>query len=315
MKNHLMKVFDLIFSFQFLKKIFPHFKKFFLFVHLFFLIGCFNSSSSKSFERLFLENVMIREKGLYVLMGTKPLSCFEVEDIYSENTVRSAYKNYLKNKPVSPMNFEEFHKQYKQTLPKLPLRLRFETLWKHWCETKEGSISPCYRFVARKAPFNHEINFGLFINVPSTTYILKKNYESFSQITGISFDPITVIDEISDKNSLFWERVFHNHYLMGLLFGFGERNAFIFDWGAQHEAFLSDQQEVKLCDKRFIDENKSFISPRDLKLPLFGSFSINDPYLENYKKEQKQIINRFKRKDFVTVVMNWLAPTDSSPKK
>lgn len=254
---------------------------------------------------------MIREKGLYVLMGTKPLSCFEVEDIYSENAVRIAYKNYLKNQAVPAMNFEEFQEQYKKTVPKLPLRLCFETLWKYWCETKADSISPCYRFVARRAPFNHEVSFGLFINVPSTTYILKKNYESFSQITGIPFDPNTIIDEISDNGSLFWEKVFHNHYLMGLLFGFGERNAFIFDWGSQHEAFLPDQQGIKFCDKRFIDQNKPHVSPKDLKLPLFGSFSLCDSNLENYKKEQKQIINRFKRKDFVTVVMDWLAPTDS----
>lgn len=290
------------------KNFFAHLKKCFTFLHLFFLIGCSQPKSNKSLEQLFLENVMIREKGLYVLMGSKPLSCFEVKDIYSMSTAKFAYQQYQKENPNSQISFEEFQKQRKSSLPQLPLRLCFEKLWNHWNEKINSSISPCYQFVSRKSPFNPEVNFGLFINVPSTTYVLKKNYDSFSEITGISFDPFTILNEISNNDSLFWERVFHSHYLMGLLFGFGERNAFFFDWGAQHNAFPPDQQRLELSDKRFVDENKTNVSCADLKLPLFGSFTIEDPCLEKYKNERNYILQQFKGKDFMTVVMQWLMP-------
>lgn len=277
-------------------------------MHLVFLVGCFDASPKKrSLEQVFLENVMIREKGLYVLMGTKPLCCFDIEDIYSDNRIIHAYKWHLRdNYSPSPISFEEFQTQHKIALPQLPVRLRFETLWNNWCKTINSSVSPCYRFIDRKSPFAHEVNFGLFINIPSAIYVLKKNYEQFLQITGITFDPMTILDEISDNDSVFWEKVFHSHYLMGLLYGFGDRNSFIFDWGARYNGFLKDQQGKTRFDELVLDENKPNVTPADLKLPLFASFSIDDPTLEIYKREQKEIIKRFKGRDFMIVTLTWL---------
>lgn len=277
-----------------------------VFIHLLFLLSC--SKPEKTPEVLFLENAMIREKGLYVLLGSKPMSSFYIEDAFSEAAEKSRYEKYLLEihaKNSSPTNYEEFKKQHA-----LPLRLHYRELWNKWNDKMQASISPCYRFISRKAPFGHESDFGLFINVPRTTYILKEHHESFSQITGISFDPFKILDEISDNCSLFWEKAFQSHYLMGLLFGFGEMNAFFFDWGAKHN-FFPYSQEIDI-DQQPSVWDKAHVSYFDLKLPLFGVYSINDSSLKNYRKERNYIMKQLKGKNFMKVVMEWLSGENSS---
>ena len=132
---------------------------------------------------------------------------------------------------------------------------------------------------------------------------MKKHYESFSQITGLSFDPSYIIEEMSDNNSVFWEKALQSHYLMGLLYGFGERNAFFFDWGAQHGVFPHAQ---KTSDQELIG-NIAHVSYSDLKLPLFGVYTLNDPVIKTYKKEREFIQKQLRRKDFMKTVLEWLS--------
>lgn len=278
-------------------------------MHLIFLSSC--SKSEKSPEQFFLENVMIRHKGLYVLMGSKPMCCFDVEDPFSEKVKQRSYKNYIQNKQKDnshedPWTYEEYKKHWAWN-EDVSLRFHHGKLWDIWMEKKNPSVSKCFKFVKRRSPFDPDIDVGYFINVPSATYILKKNYDLFLQLTGIDFDPMTILDEVSHNDSVFWEKVFQTHQLVGLLYGFGERNSFFFDWGAKNDAFPPSPDKVILLDPRYVNEFTAKISYKDLKLPLFGTYTVEDPLMENYKKERKYILKELKGKDFVDTVMQWLA--------
>lgn len=279
-------------------------------MHLVFLCNC--ASPEKTQKQLFLENVMIRECGLYVLMGSKPMCCFDIEDGFSDSHQKARYEKYLSNvdnSSIPPMSYDEFKQEHT-----LPFRLHHRVLWKDWNENKQSSISPCYKFVSRRAPFDQESELGYFINVPSTTHLLKKHYAFFAQITGIDFDMYQILNEISDNDSIFWEKTFQSHYLMGLLFGFGERNAFFFDWGVRNNSFPPAHRKK---GQEPANWSKSQVSCSDLKLPLYGVFLIDDASVKKYEKERKHIMKQLKGKDFVKVVETRLSgdpPLEDTPR-
>ena len=64
---------------------------------------------------------------------------------------------------------------------------------------------------------------GLFINVPLATKILEEFYEDFSSFTGCSFAPKTAVYLLGNETNVFWQKIKNNHYLIGLLLGFGRK--------------------------------------------------------------------------------------------
>lgn len=254
---------------------------------------------------------MIRENGLYTLMGSKPISTFYIADGMpeTEEGFKVIYAQYLsrpKRNPADiPLSYEEFHKEYENT----PLYFRHRQLWETWEATTKGKISPRYRFVLQRDPLDKRNDAGLFINVPNTLYVLKFHYSAFARITGLSFDPDKILDEISDNSSPFWRKAFESHYLMGLLFGYGEKNAALFEWEIQNNSPLPT---VKLSEQRTIDQTAEIcfqerVTLSDLKLPLFGVYSLGDPTIKKYQKEKKYITKQLRGKDFTKVVWAWLS--------
>lgn len=248
-----------------------------LMICLFFLVGCENSAEDD--VSIFLKNVMIRERGLYVLLGSKPMSTFSIENGFPEST--------------------QEHKHFRHA--------RTKKLWENWVH-KEVSLSSHYKFIARKSPFGDHSLEGLFINVPNSEYILKHHYTDFAKLTGQEFSPGEILQDLSNAESLFWTRVFRNHYLSGLLLGFGEKNAYLYDWGEKNhiEPFVSRPKGMPSLDQISNLYFKSTIYLEDLYLPLFGSSEINDPVVEKYRIERKYILSKLRGKNFTTEMMRRL---------
>lgn len=66
-----------------------------------------------------------------------------------------------------------------------------------------------------------------FVNINKTILILKKHYSLFKKITEMDFDQKNIVYEIEGP-SIFWEKVFSSAELVGLLYGFGEKNVLFF---------------------------------------------------------------------------------------
>jgi hypothetical protein len=276
-----------------------------------FCSGC--SVAEKNEAQLFLENVMVREGGLYVLMGSKPMSTFAIDtgfpeteeerERYYEKRVRDL-KKY--NPTASPDSYEDFTEMCKNAVYRQNRRL-----WRTWEQSMKNRLSPQYKFAARRAFADHKE--GLFINVPSTIYVLKAHYTAFLRITGIRFNPDTILEEISDEDSPFWERTFESHYLTGLLFGYGERNAVCFDWAMRTRMSLPALKIEGQPNPNQLKEIivKRDIKPSDLKLPLFGVYSVDDPTIEKYRKERTYILKELKGGDFIEKIMSLLTEVHS----
>ena len=164
-------------------------------------------------EILFLENLMLREGGLYTLLGSKPMTEFNVIDRLdkTEEDFAKSYqdlKEFLeqaKQKPKHPNantplpSYERFREKRIALRDDCKFCERKE-IWEKWL-AKRGFISiPLYKLLARG---KGEKKLGLFINVVQVRYILKKYQNEFSQIVQVEFDPDTIIDSVSDENSIF----------------------------------------------------------------------------------------------------------------
>lgn len=285
-------------------KFLPELKQKFIIILLIFAVGC--SKGKKTEERLFLENVMIRNGGLYVLMGSKPMIDFPIDSGYPETAEECAedyqeYRTRLKEEgsEASILSYDQY-----SALCNRSIHHHTRKLWEEWEKKMQEFVGPCYRFVALKTFSSTQKRIGLFLNVPNTLFVLKQYYPEFVQAAGAPFDPAQVIDEISNEDSPFWSRVFQSDsYVIGLLLGYGRRNSFVFDWESKNHLFLPRYSDVEKNIKALRMDN---IDVANLPLPGFCVFSLGDEMMENYKLQREQIIKEFRGKNFEEIVKQWL---------
>lgn len=268
---------------------------------------------------LFLENLMIRDCGIYTLLGSKPMTEFDITESSpaTEEELAESYEelklflekakqdpeHYHANGAILP-SFEEFKRK---CLTHSLAFLEKRKLWNDWLEAKINISNPLFKLIET----GNENKMGLFIHIPQTVYILKKYQNEFSALTSIKFDPDNILDSIDDKNSVFWNRVFVNHYLMGLLFGYGEKNAYLFDYirrqGIPFDlASISRFPQLSRMEEYMKKVLKKKISIKDLPIPFFASFEIDDPQVSKYSKERKKIIKFLKDRDIDSFVLECL---------
>lgn len=254
---------------------------------------------------IFLENVMIREGGLYTLIGTKPLTIFricpEISDfLQRENAIdlESFYQKEVDD------NFSYF-----STLD----YLKHDKLWDAWVKEKIPLDSYTYIMASRISSYSNR-PMGIFVNIPNAIYILSSNYELFKRETGLSFDPYIILKEIESNASEFWEKVFKNHYLLGILLGYGTRNSFIFNWTVILPNHVQNTRIKKKNSDYIKNERIRYgkkITVQDLALPQFFCFDIYEETLDKYKKEKHFIIKNFKGYSFKNKVLEYLCNKES----
>ena len=258
------------------------------FLSLFFYSG----TSEKSEELLFLENVMIREGGLYVLMGSKPMVSFDVRSGAPE-TIEEYQKHLEYVKIKYPEDRIETFEEYRM-FHKLDKHIQYSELWENWQIKMKNYVGPHFQFITRRYPFGETLSErrnieGLFINNCSLLYVLTTHYSEFEKVFGMPFEPEKVLKEISDLNSTFWQCAFCNQYTQGLLFGYGSRNSFNFSWQIKNDypfPIRYFQDIVPLSKKE--------VKVSDLRLPGISLCFLGDPALESYKLQRKEILRNLK---------------------
>lgn len=250
---------------------------------------------------------MIREGGAYVLMGSKPICTFPIEDGGFPETpdeTQLAYELYLAeikagNLKEMPTSYDEFAKGCQNSV-----HLHHKMLWNLVNERLKEYVGPRYRFVVRKNPFGQRRRAGLFINIPNAILILKRYYQDFEKVYGASFDPENILDELGKEESIFWNRVFASNYLQGLILGYGRQNSSEFDWKMRNNIVT---QRLERKGQEIEPLGKANITISDLPLPKFSIYSVDDRKLEKYSRERDLILEEFEGKDFEKVVKTWLA--------
>ncbi len=266
----------------------------------------------------FFRSLLFDNHGAYVLFGSKPLCNLAVRDMDSP-AADEAFRQFwegleeeerekirlLRLKAQTPKNLNEQmdleSSGYRGFLVLQKLLDRFKL---------KGFL---FRAVPIRRPDAYDI---LFINIQKTAIVLAENYTIFQQATGIDFDPLQIVFEANDPNSLFWNKVMSpdNHLAKGLLFGFGHKNSLFGHW-----KFSESNGTLNLHNEKYRKEIESFLrqSPSSVStdivpkgnalfnIPIFGAVP-GDEMAEKYGRERIIIQRKYFHKNMVEVTLNEL---------
>lgn len=226
----------------------------------------------------FFEQMLLRDQGIYVLFGSKPMMSTWVSNKTHEEEIND-FKKWPEEMKIKALFMER----------------NFKYEW--WDNVKDKVNMKNYLIIKRKT-IDPKIDDVLFINIKNTIKILSKHYSLFKEIAGVDFNPENIIFEIKNENSSFWDQILKSQILQGIVFGYGKKNAIFFDsWAKkqnskrdqgdltvdQHE-FTADQENIKMCLAQY-----NSINYNNLPLPLFR-YVPKSHVIDKYKKERHIII-------------------------
>lgn len=230
----------------------------------------------KFFHEFFLETPMI-----YTLFGSKPMSEITVviaslED-WKEHTYPFIQDLPLKKQEKVLREIESYTKYYDLDINWMK--------WKQWIKQH-----PLPGFLFREYPTESKNLFNInMINIREVVWTLQQYYHLFNRELKMDFDPLIVALDFENKESDFWNAVFANHYLLGILYGFGERNAYFFSKEIEKN---EKNDRISFLFSSPIGKQKKKSNENSIPLPSFHSYEINvteDPVLSKYKLEKTQI--------------------------
>ena len=233
---------------------------------LFGLGWCFQQHQQKMVDA-FLEYVLIRNGGAYVLDGSKPVIEFELTG------TNYSLPCFSRNAP--------YHLN------------RSRKMWQFWKDIETRKLkNPNFCFVERTA-FPSCVLSHFFINRKAITEILTIHCNAFSQVAGFS-SPTQLAYDFENENSTFWNTVLQDHYFLGLLFGYGAENS---DYYAHSEC------TDKSVDISYIQALiKTHVDLTDLPIPHFRYPESDRQMVDFYENAKSQILQNYRKKSFIASV-------------
>ena len=260
--------------------------------------------SERPFADDFVTYSMIRYFGVYTLFGVKPVTEIDAqyvppieedrrkiyEELSNEEKQATPYDNFIVNSPWGVSTKTQWN-AFKKELGKLSLKEHF--------------------FIENRYNYKDEgFTSILLVHEPSLIKVLERYHAQFEQETGGNFNAFDKVEELRSGGSKFWDKIFKdkNHYLMGIIFGFGERNSKCFQLEMNGNEAIKDQRMEHPSLDELRNLFKDDVSIEDMCLPTFVSYPVNgvDEIVENYKRERKEIINHLRGKDLTEEVMKLL---------
>jgi hypothetical protein len=250
------------------------------------------SSEERVWLTQFFEDVMLCERGIYTLWGSKPLTMIAIEQ-YSDEEKKAFYGSLS----------EEEKKDYF-----ICLGYSLDKTWFQW--EKIQHRFPMNRYMLFKVDQFQEdhVFFILFIDILKTAAIIQDNYDAFRKAIGEDFHPLELTLNMRNKDSVLLKKISGNAHLWGILFGYGKMNSYLFQW--------QNYDHPESCNK-FCENIVSFFSKDPIKghikytikefsIPGFKSFNEIDPVVSNYREERNRIKETYKGKDFLELTLKKL---------
>ncbi len=292
------------------------------FLH-FFLQGCFFfspqrsndfiSQEDKTWMEPFFHEFFLGGSTIYTLFGTKPIAGKIVTEATKKDFEESVHY-YLEREKIEG-------KERKKILREMSSSFQEDTLLKSWnkwiCFIKKYPNSP---FLFAKHPtLSKKLWIIHILNIQETIWVLQKHYDLFQREVGYDFDPISATLEFTNIDSPFWKKVFSNHLLSGIVYGYGYRNSYFFSLLQKEFSYDLAKKEAIFSSKilPFSKEKTCYSIPR-LPLPRFRSFRLpynEDPILERYKLERKKIQKNLNEKNFFQKILFQILGTSSEKEK
>jgi hypothetical protein len=250
----------------------------------------------KWLEKLFTD-IMFRENGIYTLYGSKPMTLI-ILDHKAEEKMQAW---------VDEMSEEE-----KKDLITLKEPYDLPENWEKWEKIKDRFPMSNYFFLKCPRKDDPSLEDVYFVNIQQAAITIQEHYTLFKQHVGEDFNPLKAVFEIGNEQSVFWKKTISNSTLLGILFGYGEKNAHCFRWKYWAEDEDNERMEDFLVSMTsvFANDPKDYVtvSTKNFPLPYFASFSPpgEDEVIHKYEREREKIQKNYKGKDFLAETLRKL---------
>jgi hypothetical protein len=272
----------------------------------------FPTSEQKRYEAFF-KRFLFLEQAVYTLYGSKPMT----EIVLCPESLEERLA-------AQKLALEKLTKKERKQLQKESFQFEedywFEETWTLWEEKLKTLPIKRYLFVERKVGIPSELQknrYIYFVNIAETALVLQKHYSLFRKYVGFDFDPLSVVFDIKNEKSPFWNAIWgneisdHSVCLHGILFGYGLENSYPFSF----HFFKSKSSEECVFIESFLKSAKPTVSCQELKqfqppsrflLPAYASFSVIDFQKQKYQAEYDNIKKIYSRSDLIECTMQKL---------
>lgn len=261
-------------------------------------------------------HMMIRCHGIYTLFGVKPITFFHLEEDNTidrekelEDFLQYPVKIQKKYRKIKTLEYREMLSYMKKKYSKEAVffgERQDKLLWNFWYANWEKYTGERYFFL-----FEEDCEYGnLFVNTNEVIYNLYQYYDQYKEVIESDFSPETVIKELKQGPSNFWDQVFSSDYLVGLLFGYGEKSACLFK--LQNKGEAQDTSYTIDLKKNGENLNTVYLKVEDLAIPPFKVFSMYDEQLAIFQRERNRIIDFYSGEDFLFRTLYLLKQQDDS---
>ena len=242
----------------------------------------------------FFKDVFLQESAIYTLWGTKPVTKIDIHyHLPTDPEVIAFYAEMSEEDKKNAIIFDHYD---------LPQN------WEKWEKIRERF--PIRQFLFFKQADLEDPKFAsiYFVNIKHTISTLQDNYQLFQQETGCNFNPSKEVFEM-EKRTSFWNKVFDNPVLVGILYGYGKENSFQFR--RKYQVELSSLLEGCPSNEIAIDG----LSPSYFSLPIFTSFAGGkDEVIEKFKEEREEIQKAYQGLNFLEVTLSKLMNVSQNSK-
>jgi|GEM_PF-1609916 len=256
----------------------------------------YNCSYKDELIKDFISHAMIRNYCLYTLYGYKPITAINIQyGPVSEKKRKQAYEKLPKEKQ-NQLPYDKF------VFPECSGR----TQWSYLKEELKTKNLEEHFFIEYSFEHGKEFDSVLFVHKPSLINILQQNYADFKRELSLEFDPLKKVEELERGCFEFWDKIFKekHHYLMGIVFGFGDENARKFQLELDNKAVAKRVKHVPDSEIRKLFKDK--VTVQDLGIPQFISYDKDDKVVANYREKRKLIVSRLKEKNLKKEVFSLL---------
>lgn len=240
----------------------------------------------------FFKELLLEEGAIYTLWGSKPVTrCVlyyyteeEIEEYYNQMTEEEKKEAIIREDPL------------------------FEENWEKWASIQNRFPMTRYLLFKRNNYGDKENKTALlyFVNILETALAMQRHYAMFKAVVGEDFNPFDMACEFNNIDSPFWKKVNDHAALIGILFGFGERNSWSFYWkyfGHQEKY----ERVAEAIPSQVSDPQHQYgqSSLADFSLPVFMIVGDGkDEMVEKYRKEREEIKKIYKGQDFIELTLH-----------
>lgn len=183
----------------------------------------------------------------------------------------------------------------------------FPENWGKWEKVRDQFEISQFLLFKKDNPDDPKLPLIFFVNIFETAFVIQENYPLFRKYIGEDFDSLEMVFELQRDSSKFWDVVFEKSELVGLLYGFGLKNSFGFNW-KYRENKVNIQDFVNSLHFKFSNKIKNYGSATidTVSLPVFAEFEEDSSMVYRYEGERKKIKTIYKNQNFVDCTLSRL---------